>query len=208
MKTLGKFLILAALIISVSSLRAQLLSASSGTAKTKVDKNVPASDRQKDIVLLEERAKTVEQEFSVGNFDAFNEHKTAVLQIMDREISRSDYDFDDLKNQLQGLDPDSQEGRALRLQIMQMDGRDKRQKYIRDQIAGFTVNDIHVENSKSLAGMKSLYFQFIRNMKTNLKDIEGIVLPADNPPTRPGTSNATSSGANTNNFSHSSQQKK
>jgi hypothetical protein len=208
MKVLSRIVILFVLSTIVVVAQAQFISASKGAAKKKSENPAAVSDRQKDIQLLEQREATIERDLSGGNFEVFGEHKLAVLLIMDREVSRSGYDLEGLKSRLYTIDSDSKEGRALRIEILQMEGRLNRQKYIRSQVEGFTVSDVNVENTKALSGMKSMYFQFIDNMKVNLKNFEGVGEQAVRQPQKAGTSNSTSAGANENSFTYSSKDKK
>jgi len=208
MKTLSRIAVLLLLFVSVMPVQAQFISASKGAATKKSDNPVPASDRQKDIQLLEQRAASIERDLSGGNFELFDEHKSAVLEIMDREVSRSGYDMEGLKSSLYTIDPDSKEGRSLRIEIQQMEGRLNRQKYIRSQVNSLTVADFNVENTKALSGIKSMYFQFVDSMKVNLKNFEGVGEQEVQQPPKPGTSNSTSAGSTSNSFSNASMDKK
>ena len=174
MKTLSRIIIIAVFSLSVLFTQAQFISANLGDANVETGQSDYESDRQKDILLLEQKATTIEQDVFSGILWNFDNYKSEVLTIMDREISRSGYDFSDLKTQLDGVDSGSQQWRALRISILQMEGRINRQNFIRTQIAGFGIADITIENTRALSSMKSIYFQFIRNMKTNLSVFEEI----------------------------------
>ncbi len=190
----------AVLILFILPLQAQFISSSYGSSNKENNQVESISNRQQDIILLEQKAKTMEQDFRSRNIDVFNNHKSGVLQIMDREISRSAYDFIDLKNDLKPVDPDSQEGRALRIAIMQMEDRVNKQKYIRSKVNAFTIDKINVDNTKELSGLRAQYFQFIDSMKVNLRSFEGETPSTTKGDTKTGSSNSTSTGAGTNVF--------
>ena len=179
MKTFTRIIIIALFSFSVLFARAQFISSNFGDSNKETNQSEYESDRQKDILLLEQKAQTIEGDLYSGNIAVFDTHKSEVLTIMDREISRSGYDFSNLKTELGGLDPDSQQGRALRIKIMQMDGRVNKQKLLRSKVIDFTSDKINVDNTRELTALKSEYFQFIDIMKTNLRDIEGIDLQSD-----------------------------
>ena len=174
MKTLTRIIIAAIFSLSVLSSHAQFISSNSGDSNKETDQSAYESDRQKDILILEQKAQTIESDLYSGNIAVFDTHKSEVLTIMDREISRSGYDFSNLKMELGSIDPDSQEGRALRIKILQMDGRINKQKFLRSKVIDFTSDKISVDNTRELTALKSEYFQFIDIMKTNLRDIDGI----------------------------------
>ena len=197
-------MILSALFFFIISAQAQFSTSGSGASKKKPDQSSSKSSRQSDIYLLEQKVKTIEQDVLSGNLSVFNKHKSEVLEIMDREISRSAYDFADMKNDLKGIDPDSQEGRSMRISIQQMEGRVNKQKYIRSKVSVFSSDNISIENSRELTGLKSQYYQFIQSMKVNLKNFPDEGSQSGGTSGKPGSSTSTSSGSGSNAFLMSS----
>ncbi len=171
-----KIVILSTLFFFVLCAQGQFLISGTSASKKGTDQSNSESNRQRDIYLLEQKSKVIEQDVLSGNLSVFDKHKLDVLELMDREISRSAYDFSEMKEELRDIDPDSQEGRALRISIQQMDGRVNRQKFIRLKVADFSIDDIYYDNTKELSGLRSQYFQFIKSMKINLRDNKGVNL--------------------------------
>ena len=85
MKTPKKSAFLIALLMLSFYSHAQFISSSSEISKKSVDQSNPEYNRQQDILLLEQKANTMEQDFLSGNAVVFNNHKTEVLKIMDRD---------------------------------------------------------------------------------------------------------------------------
>jgi len=199
-KTLTRLAVFTAVVLIGYSSYAQFTSSSKGSAKPEGSIVHPESARQQDINLLEQKAEVMERDFLSGNVSTFNNHKTEVLAIMDREISRSGYDLAELRSTLATVEggPDSPEGRALRIEIMQMEGRVNKQKFIRSKVAEFTSDKINAENTRELSGLKAQYFQFIESMKANLKYSEGGVSSSGETVSSSGASNATSPGKTSN----------
>ncbi|MCF6169881.1 MAG: hypothetical protein L3J66_02750 [Bacteroidales bacterium] len=200
MKVFIRLAVLTAFFLTTSSSFAQFVSASKGRVKKEDNAIHPESNRQQDINLLEQKAKVMERDFLSGNASTFKAHKTDVLAIMDREISRSNFDLAELRNELPKVDggPDSPKGRALRIEIMQMEGRSNKQQFIRTRVLEFTADK--VQNTKELSGLKAHYFQFIESMKANLKYSDGNTPPSGEAAPEQGSPNSTSSGKASNDF--------
>ena len=205
MKTIKKLMLFIGLLLFAMYSQAQFTSSGSAASKKGSGQSNSGSDRQQDIYLLEQKAKTMEQDFMSQNTEVFDKHKSDVLSIMDREIVRSTNDLAQLKYKLKKLPdgPQSQEGRALQIEINQMDGRLGREKFIRSNVAALKKEDLNIDNTRELAGLRGQYGQFIDNMKKNLKSSGGTA-SSGNQGGNSGTSHSTSSGTASNAMYNSS----
>ncbi len=168
MTTLLKSAFIATLCLFSLYSQAQF-STSSGVKKQKDEQTGGDHNRQQDIALMERNGKHIEQDVYNRNSSDFDKHQTEMLEIMDREIARSRFDLANLKQDLKTVPGgyDGQEGRALRIEIQQMEGRLGKQEYIRQYVAGLTVEKLN--DTRQLAGLRGQYYHFISTMKTNLK---------------------------------------
>jgi hypothetical protein len=205
MKTVNKFAMLGMLLLFAFSIQAQFSTSSSGTTK-KDDNSTHEFSRQQDISLLQQKAKTMEQDVLNKNTEQFDKYKREVLAIMNREIVRSTNDLAQLKYKLKKVDGgrQSQQGRALQIEINQMDGRVGRQKLVRASVNALTKEKINVDNAKELASLKTQYFQFIDTMQANMKYSQKPSSSQSGSSGKTGTGNSTSAGSSTPNQFYSS----
>lgn len=196
MKTIQRIAILASILLFAFTSEAQFTSSSSSKNKKGKGQNQTQYTRQQDIQMLEQKAREAEKDFKSGNETVLAQHKKSVLTIMDREITRTSKDLSGLNKKLAYVPggPDSQEGRALRLSIQQMQDRYNKQKRIRGNVAGMTMEKL--KNPKEASGLKSQYSQFISSMKKNLKLTGGTTPPSSGGDK--GGSNSTTTGNNPN----------
>lgn len=177
MKMIHKIAFVASLLLFAFTSEAQITSSNSAKNKNGKGQNQSQYTRQQDIQLLEQKARETEKDFRSGNETVLAQHKKESVKIMDREIVRSSQDLSALNKKLAYVPggSDSKEGQDLQIKIQQMQARYNKQKHIRSNVAGITMEKLKTPREAST--LKSQYSQFIDSMKKSLKLSGGTTTP-------------------------------